>query len=227
MLDRLEATMQQITGEEKPLEQALVLGDTGFFSEGNLQEAADRGIEVLIPDPQFRRRDPYFAEKKRKKVGKKKYTKEDFTYDEETDSYICPGGKRLECKGAVVVGNNSGKKYQAAQSDCSNCALQDKCIKQTKNPDKKPARALFIAEQKHEENLSSKMREKIDDPAYRELYSRRMQIIEPPFSNITYCKGMNRFTLRTKEKVNIQRQLYCIVHNIGKCMNALGEKLAA
>jgi hypothetical protein len=31
-------------------------------------------------------------------------------------------------------------------------------------------------------------------------------------------KGMNRFSLRTKIKVNIQWLLYCIVHNIGKCM---------
>jgi hypothetical protein len=48
------------------------------------------------------------------------------------------------------------------------------------------------------------MREKIDEPVNRELYSRRMQIIEPVFSNITYCKGMDRFMLRTQKKVNIQ-----------------------
>ena len=76
----------------------------------------------------------------------------------------------------------------------------------------------------YEENLSERMRNKIDDAAYRELYSRRMQIIEPVFSNMAYNKGMNRFTLRTQIKVNIQWLLYCIVHNIGKCMRPLGEK---
>jgi hypothetical protein len=70
------------------------------------------------------------------------------------------------------------------------------------------------------------MREKIDAPVNRELYSRRMQIIEPVFSNITYCKGMDRFTLRTQKKVNIQWQLYCIVHNIWKCIGALQKKKA-
>jgi hypothetical protein len=29
---------------------------------------------------------------------------------------------------------------------------------------------------------------------------------------------MNRFSLRTKIKVNIQWLLYCMVHNIGKCI---------
>ena len=71
------------------------------------------------------------------------------------------------------------------------------------------------------------MHKEIDDPVYREIYSRRMQIIEPVFSNITYCKGMNRFTLRGENKVNSPWKLYCIVHNIGKCMMPLAEKRRA
>jgi hypothetical protein len=38
---------------------------------------------------------------------------------------------------------------------------------------------------------------------------------------------MNRFTLRGKKKAGIQWKLYCIVHNIGKCMNALIGKSGA
>jgi hypothetical protein len=76
-------------------------------------------------------------------------------------------------------------------------------------------------------NHSQKMREKIDKIEYRNVYGRRMQIIEPVFSDIAYCKKMNRFTLRTKEKVNTQWLLFCMVHNIGKCAIALGEKNAS
>jgi transposase len=83
------------------------------------------------------------------------------------------------------------------------------------------------AEKKYKENLSEKMREKIDNPAYRELYSRRQQIIEPVFSDIEYCKGMDRFTMRGREKVDIQWKLYCIAHNIGKCVGPLGKKYGA
>jgi hypothetical protein len=53
---------------------------------------------------------------------------------------------------------------------------------------------------------------------YRALYGRRMQIIDLRFADITYNKRMNRFSLRGKIKVNIQWMLYCMVHNIGKCM---------
>jgi hypothetical protein len=45
-----------------------------------------------------------------------------------------------------------------------------------------------------------------------------MQIIEPCFADMNYCKKMGRFSLRTKVKANIQWILYCIVHNIGKYM---------
>ena len=96
MLDRLEENMKKATGEEKPLEKALVEADTGYFSEENLQEAAKRGIEVLIPDPQFRQRDPDFEGREEKKKAKKRYSQEDFEYDEESKSYICPWEKTLK-----------------------------------------------------------------------------------------------------------------------------------
>ena len=47
---------------------------------------------------------------------------------------------------------------------------------------------------KYEENECQKMREKIDKAKYRNMYSRRMQIVEPVFADITYCKGIMDFT---------------------------------
>jgi hypothetical protein len=223
MLECLEENMKMITGKEEPLKKSLLVGDTGYFSEANLQEAAERGINVLIPDPQFRQRDPYCAEKKEEKVEKKKrFTAEDFKYNERNDCFTCPCGKTLVYKCNITLRNNSGRKYMAKRTDCANCPLIEKCI--ARRRDKKSARTLYIVKKKYKDNLSEKMRKKIDNPAYRELYSRRMQIVEPVYSNITYNKGMNRFTLRTERKVNIQWKLYCMVHNIGKCIKPLGEK---
>ena len=127
-------------------------------------------------------------------------------------------------KGRVKLRNNEGEKYQAMASDCGKCPQIEKCISMKNRNAKRHARTLYIAEKKYKENLSEKMREKIDNPAYRELYSRRQQIIEPVFSDIEYCKGMNRFTMRTTEKADIQWKLYCIVHNIGKCIRPLEKK---
>jgi len=225
MLDSLNENMKMVTKKKKPLRKALLHGDTNYFTEDNLQEAAKRKIDVLIPDPQFRQRDPYFAEKKDEKVKKKHkktYSTEDFTYNRKTDSFVCPAGKTLYYKCDATLRNNSGRQYRARPSDCVNCSLIENCIKRRNS--KKPARALYIVYQKYDKNLSEEMRDKIDKPVNRELYSRRMQIIEPVFSHMTYCKGMNRFTMRTQKKVSTQWQLFCIVHNMWKCMKALSEK---
>jgi transposase len=222
MLDDVEAKMKLVTGKKRPLKKSIIECDTGFFSEHILQEAAKRNIEVLIPDPQFRKRDPHFDGSKGR-AGKKRYTVEDFTYDKGKDRYTCPGGKTLEYKCTVKLRNNSGRQYRAKYTDCRNCPLAEKCINK-RSENKKALRALYIVERKDEENLSAKMREKIDKPVYRELYSRRMQIIEPVFSNISYHKGMDRFTLRGREKVNTQWKLYNIVHNMWKCMKPLAER---
>jgi transposase len=227
MLDSLNNNMKIITGKKEPLKKSLFLADTGHFTEKNLQEAAKRKINVLIPDPQFRKRDPGFdGSERHKETSQKKYfTVEDFTYDKNDDSFTCPNGQVLPYKCTVEFKkrNTRGKQYRAKKSVCENCKLIDKCIR--KRTGGNSLRVLYITEQKYEENLSAKMREKIDNPAYRELYSRRMQIIEPVFANMTYHKKMDHFTLRTRKKVNIQWLLFCIVHNIWKCVKPLAKKL--
>ncbi|OGI42657.1 MAG: hypothetical protein A2V92_00120 [Candidatus Muproteobacteria bacterium RBG_16_65_31] len=60
----------------------------------------------------------------------------------------------------------------------------------------------------------------------RAIYQRRLATAEPPFANIRHAKGLDRFTLRGKTKVNAQWLLYCMVHNIGK-IQRYGPALAA
>ncbi len=68
-----------------------------------------------------------------------------------------------------------------------------------------------------------RMKAKIDSPMGRHLYSKRLGTVEPVFGirysvfgNLETNKGLKRFTLRGKEKVNAQWLLYCMVHNIEK-----------
>jgi transposase len=215
MLDRLQERMKEVSGREEALEEAIVEGDTGYYTEKNLRAAAERKIEVLIPDQQFQKRDGHF-EGRPFHGGKGRFTVEDFEYDDGENSYRCPGKKKLLYKGHVKLNRNSGEKYQAKSSDCKECTLQQQCI--AGRGGKNPKRTLYIADKSGGKNLCEEMREKIDGVKYRVLYGRRMQIIEPCFSDMRYCKGMDRFSLRTKIKVNIQWLLYCMVHNIGKCI---------
>jgi transposase len=94
MLDQLQGTMRELSGKREPLKEAIVEGDTGYFSENNLREATERKVEVIIPDPQFRKRDGQFAGQKGH-GGKGRFRAEDFSYDKKKNQYVCPRKKSV------------------------------------------------------------------------------------------------------------------------------------
>jgi hypothetical protein len=170
-------------------------------------------MEAIIPDEQYRNRAEELNEGERRK-GKDRYDARYFKYDTEGNYYVCPNGKELKFRGTVKLNRNEGNKYESSSSDCKDCPHTDKCIGTNK---KKKYRTLFIPVSKYEENLCQAMREKIDTEECKKIYSLRLGLIEPVSADIVYRKGMDRHTLRGKEKVWTQWLLYCVVHNIGKC----------
>ena len=234
MLTNLESNMKAVSGKENPAEQSLLLADTNYFCELNLQAAKDKNIDVIIPDNNFRQRDERFNDRKENKEGNKtdgsgetakdKFTIDDFKYSDDGNSYTCPNGKILLYRGKSKL--RHGRKvsrYSVKEGECCGCPLIERCIKLKDKSRQENARKTIIYDR---ESLSAKMRKRIDSKEGQSLYSHRAQIIEPCFADIEYCKGMNRFTLRGKLKVNAQWLLYCIVHNIGKCVPKMTELFA-
>jgi hypothetical protein len=75
---------------------------------------------------------------------------------------------------------------------------------------------FFKKSQASPKKILDVMREAIDSPTGRALYSKRIGTLEPVFANLRHNKRMSRLTLRGKSKVNTQWNLYCMVHNIEK-----------
>jgi len=195
------------------LEETVLLADTNYFSETNAEYLEDMKIDGYIPDTQFRNRDPRFPENypRRKDTRKNLFSHDDFTYNAKDNNYTCPAGKRLGNQGRKNMHGHIGCAYRAKKADCEYCHLRTKCLKKNAK-----ARALFIVYIPKPKTYSERMMEKIDSPHGRAMYSRRMGIVEPVFANIRVHKQLDKFTLRGKEKVNIQWILYCCIHNIGK-----------
>jgi hypothetical protein len=63
------------------------------------------------------------------------------------------------------------------------------------------------------------LQRKIDSLLGRWIYGRRIATVEPVFGNIQN-KGMRRFTLRGRRKVDTQWKLFTLVHNIEKVAHA-------
>ncbi|MDR0494427.1 MAG: transposase, partial [Treponema sp.] len=189
----------------------VMLADNNYFGEENLKACHERGMEPIMPDSNYKNRF--------KEGGKKRYEAADFEYHEEGNYYECPEGKKLEYKGISGPERSRGKTYRASVTDCRACSCNEKCMGYRKKPLQKPrGRQLLITKSNEEGSYCREMREKLNEQEYQDQYAYRIQIIEPVFANISYCKGLDRFTLRGAMKVNGQWLLYCIVHNLGKCL---------
>jgi transposase len=212
MLDKNAENLEGAGVRVEEGKETTVLGDPNYYSEDNFRACQERGIEAVIPDSQAKRRlGP---------DGKNRYEADDFSYNEADDYYECPQGKRLEYKRTTEQNGVEGKVYQASLTDCRQCPDFAKCSWSKKEQSKlNQGKTMRIVKSNEQGSLSRAMRKKLETVEYQDKYAQRIQIVEPVFANIRHCKGLNRFTLRGKEKVNSQWLLYCMVHNLGKCLN--------
>jgi IS5 family transposase len=123
----VEATPTRITKEvdatETMLERAKrcfdlkpnrVAGDVAYGTGEMLGWLADQGIEPHIP-----------VWDQSKVAPEGKFTRADFSYVEQRDIYVCPGGKDLTTNGKAYDGGTL--RYWAKRSDCEACALKHRC----------------------------------------------------------------------------------------------------
>jgi hypothetical protein len=198
------------------LENAIITADSNFHSIENLKVLHKEGVDAYIPDNNFRKRDLRFAtafRHKGKEISRETYFEtSDFRYDKKSGCYICPAGKMLHTnKNLMQILGLNYYSYKASRRDCVACGLKTRCMRNERSKSK----SININKDPYQ-YLVKEMAKKIDTADGREIYSKRMEIVEPVFGNIRAAKRMDRFTLRTKRKVNIQWLLYCLVHNVEK-----------
>jgi transposase len=214
ILDGAKENMEAIGQGEDYFEGAIFTADSNYHDPTNLKKCEEEKLDAYIPDKRFRKRDPRFQDEKEKRHRRvDRFTLKDFQHNEKADNYLCPNGKllKLQAKKAVLDGVIY-RRYVADKDECKGCEMKVKCIRR-KNAKR---RIINVPVGPAPGNLSKAMAEKVDSEKGRMIYPQRIAIVEPVFANIETHKGMSRFTLREKIKVNIQWLLYCMVHNIGK-----------
>jgi transposase len=206
--------------EVLPLKGVQLSADANYHSEQNLIACEAAEVDAYIPDVHFRLRDPRFADQQRHKeqarTKKGAWGVEQFTYEPKSDCYLCPQGKTLPLH-AREHRTSKGHRYRCYRAypadACHDCPVRAQCIARDGR-----RKSLFLAFAGNTPlpTRSAQMRQKIDQPASREIYAKRVAIVEPVFANVRINKRLDRFNYRGKEKVNIQWLLYCLVHNVEK-----------
>jgi transposase len=212
--------------------ESLITADAGYHSDANLRQLEALAIDALIADNEMRQRDERFATQDRHKdvpdplhdksrpepeSTASVFPASDFTYDAEARTCICPAGKSLNRNGERSVNrDNIWTRFQGRPRDCGPCALRARCLA---TPATTAVRSVMFFRGKTAplpETHTAKMKRRIDSPEGRLRYGQRFGVVEPVFGNLCYNKGLDRFTLRGRTKVNGQWTLLCLVHNIEK-----------
>lgn len=228
MLDGAKKNLQSIGKDKSYFEEKQLTADSNYHSLNSLTVCKDEKIDAYIPDIQFRKRDPRFADQERFTDGvhgrqrpdakPSPFTAADFSFDATKQVYLCPHGKELTCHARNQTNRHrTYDVYHARVEDCAACPMRARCLSKADTS----CRYLSIQVANQHPNLIDEMKAKIDSEEGKRIYARRLGIVEPVFANICVQKRMHRFTLRSKSKVDVQWRLFALVHNIGK-INTFG-----
>jgi transposase len=236
VLERIQARYQQLGISESIYADGLVVtADTGYSNKANLSYLHAKSIDGYVPDHQFRQRDPAFADQKanhkakqgRPSNGPRLFSPQDFHVDIEKKHCECPAGKALTLIGNDTDRNGNHKLFfQAKLSHCRSCVLKSSCMRRPEAADSRTGHgrqvSFIVTPNAGKSEPVEWMKKRVDSVQGKQVYAERLAVVEPVFGNIRSNKGLDRFSLRGKEKVNGQWQLFSLVHNIEK-INHYGD----
>jgi transposase len=223
MLEGAKKNVAAIRKDKTYFQGKQLTADSNYHSFNSLTVCRDEKIDAYIPDIQFRKRDPRFADQERFKDGVHSrqrpdakpslFATADFSFDPHKQVYLCPQGKELTCHTRNQTNRyRTYDIYHAHVEDCATCPVKTHCLSKSTTS----RRYLSVPVDTQPPNLIDEMKAKIDTKQGKRIYARRLGIVEPVFANICVHKRMHRFTLRSKLKVDVQWRLFALVHNIGK-----------
>jgi hypothetical protein len=212
---------------------AIVTADTGFANEANMQYLNEYQINGYIPDNRFRSHDPKFAEQKTK-YGKRQQAPSksgckhvipasEFQFDPVAMTCICPAGESLRHEGTRTDQNSVPRAhFQRRLLQCRHCPKKHQCMQNPSSANHhkgKGRQVSYTLELRRGPTYTDWMKHRVGSQQGKAIYGHCMSVVEPVFGNIGSNKRLNRFSLRSKKKVQGQWQLYCLVHNIEKLAN--------
>jgi transposase len=131
----------------------------------------------------------------------------DFRYEQETDTYICPGDKRLLRKHTNQKDRYT--MYKASSGDCGTCSLKSRC---TQAPRRGLARHLY-------EDALNRMEKRVTPEAMR----LRRSTVEHPFATIKYrIFGHPRMLMRGLIGARAEIGIATMAYNLKRITNVLG-----
>jgi transposase len=173
-----------------------VTGDTAYGTTEIIAAVERADIRAYVPLTGAGKARPFFS-------------KDEFTYDPENDSYLCPAGHGLRRFSEHAARKLT--KYKADGATCAACSLRPQCT------ESKNGREVL---RYYDEGYVDRVRSYRGTFPYEKALRKRRVWVEPMFAEAKDWHGLRRFRLRGLEKVNVEALLIASGQNIKRLVTA-------
>jgi len=210
---------QQLTPAIQRIEQSMkrtpeqMVVDGGYISSHNLKEMAERGIDLVGPESENKS-----AATNRRKSYKyygvsAEYEASKFIFDTQTNTYVCPQGKRLRYDAKQESHGTRRYRYKASKLDCQTCPAKGQCC-----PRARLGRSIERSELLPE---VAEFRQRMQTDEAKAIYKTRSQVAEFPNLWIKAKFGLRQFSVRGVAKVRTESQWAALTYNIQQWIRLL------
>lgn len=165
-----------------------ILADTGYSGGPDLQNAQEKGFDVLAPTVDGNKDNPYALQY--------------FIYDPAAQTVTCPRGLQLHHQGPAKKRGYIRERYRCTKQDCP---VRTQCSTAVKG------RTIDI----YPFSLATQqMRKRFELTGIRERWRQRGQIVELCFAHLKQHNGFRRWTVWGLEGVKAQWAMLCAASNL-------------
>jgi transposase len=183
-------TMIKRTEETLGLKPARLAADTAYGTGKFLGWLVGTGITAHIP----------VWDKSKREDGT--FSRSDFTFDRESNIYICPAGKLLTTTGSIST--DHALRYCASKLDCDVCPLKPRCCPNT--PSRKVTRDVH-------EDARDDARALVGTPEFVKSRNERKKV-EMRFAHLKTHHGFERMRLRGLSGARDEFHLAALAQNL-------------
>jgi transposase len=182
------------------VEELEVLADKGYYDSEQVATCAKEGISPYIPK---------LNNSSNKREGL--YSKEDFRFDAETNTYRCPAGEVLTYR---YKSHRDGREiHYYATGACKTCSQKDCCTRNQKG-----RKIWRWVDEAYLEAMARRVR------AQPEKVKQRREIVEHPFGTMKHSMKQGDFLTRGMANVRTEMSLTVLVYNIKRALRLKGTQ---
>ena len=209
--EQLNPMLQEV---EKTTGQApeRLVADSGYYTDDAVLQASKSKTDCIVPDSETAAQ---LNNPKRDENKKGVYHVSRFAYDEASDEFTCPQGKKLRFVRNHTKRGQTQKVYRC--TDCQDCPFREQCTES--------AGGFRSIEVRKDHVEIRRIREKPKTEDGKAIYKKRKTIIEPIFGRWQHNWGIRRLRLRGLAGFSIELHLMAIAHNLMK-LSQFGKSFA-